>query len=513
MPKRDFVTTRQVLVLDADGDGRSDILIRDVTRESGSSVEAVTMHMGANDWSAVGTGVPNQGAAIRYSDFKGAIAVVDDIDGDGRDEIVESRDGFLVVREWDAGNSVWIDTQVGEAETAGRNGDMNGDGVGDILVGQNGSYRTVYGCANTNCRVGQSAADTPLPAFKSMPLPVADLNGDGRPELVTESIGHALQMHLSQEDGTYRLDYDWYIAPDAIDFSLRPRDLGDFYGDGRLGEFLIATNERTMLFETSEDGKSVVPVYEWRKRFPLARAPWDAGMLLFSHQDPLDGTVWLQGFTTGTVPEDTPPPRFTSEFVCPIRDTEAADISVDPDLIKESLAVHYQEFTEDACEIAEACVGGPGRRKLLDFSVAVQNFGGGVATVPGPDLRPDVWHADACHGHDHLVGFATYDLLDSDATSYVTGHKQGYYIVDVFPFCDLPSITDVNSGELSISPGWSDIYYAGLDCQWIDITDVPDGDYTVKVVVNANNLIPEDDVLPNTATVEINIAGDTISVR
>ena len=41
-----------------------------------------------------------------------------------------------------------------------------------------------------------------------------------------------------------------------------------------------------------------------------------------------------------------------------------------------------------------------------------------------------------------------------------------------------------------ISPGWSDLYGNGLDCQWIDITGVPEGDYIVRVSINTGEFSP-----------------------
>ena len=39
-------------------------------------------------------------------------------------------------------------------------------------------------------------------------------------------------------------------------------------------------------------------------------------------------------------------------------------------------------------------------------------------------------------------------------------------------------------GNMGISSGCGDIYDASLDCQWIDVTNVPAGDYTLVVRVN-----------------------------
>lgn len=40
-------------------------------------------------------------------------------------------------------------------------------------------------------------------------------------------------------------------------------------------------------------------------------------------------------------------------------------------------------------------------------------------------------------------------------------------------------------GNQGISVGWQDVYYSGLECQWIDITDVPNGVYTLQIELNA----------------------------
>jgi hypothetical protein len=39
--------------------------------------------------------------------------------------------------------------------------------------------------------------------------------------------------------------------------------------------------------------------------------------------------------------------------------------------------------------------------------------------------------------------------------------------------------------------GWADVYDHSLDCQWIDVTGVPAGDYLLRLTVNPSGTFPE----------------------
>ena len=64
---------------------------------------------------------------------------------------------------------------------------------------------------------------------------------------------------------------------------------------------------------------------------------------------------------------------------------------------------------------------------------------------------------------------------------------------------------------MTVSSGWADIYANGIPCQWIDVTDLPDGDYQLRVTVNAAKTFVEDDRIPNSVSVPVRIRGDRVT--
>lgn len=155
----------------------------------------------------------------------------------------------------------------------------------------------------------------------------------------------------------------------------------------------------------------------------------------------------------------------------------------------------------------EACVGGPGIRKLLRFDVLVHNRGNEDLVVGNPKLRPDLFLWSGCHRHYHFRGAARYELLDASGALVRTGRKQGFCLQDTVPSQIGPDTPPrrYDCTNQGIEVGWADWYPAILDCQWIDVTDVPPGDYRLHVFWNPDRLMPETTLDDNQGTVPVTI--------
>ena len=67
----------------------------------------------------------------------------------------------------------------------------------------------------------------------------------------------------------------------------------------------------------------------------------------------------------------------------------------------------------------------------------------------------------------------------------IEGHKASFCLED--NDCDHrvdPVYDCENYGDQGITAGCKDIYHANIDCQWIDVTELPTGTYTFKVSIN-----------------------------
>lgn len=191
----------------------------------------------------------------------------------------------------------------------------------------------------------------------------------------------------------------------------------------------------------------------------------------------------------------------------------------------------------------------PGR-KLLRFSTAIANGGAGPVELRAGQANPDgtqqvnqriysynpatnqfsvvgdrlagnfVYHET--HNHLHFEGYAEYRLLTNDngvaggpATrsdgTEVEGEKVGFCLINVTTYdSSLPGYNSSPSGYgcgnlQGISVGRADVYWSGLDNQWIDVTGVEAGTYFLEVTLDVGDAIMESNESNNTIRVPVTI--------
>ncbi len=183
----------------------------------------------------------------------------------------------------------------------------------------------------------------------------------------------------------------------------------------------------------------------------------------------------------------------------------SADLTIDEHRAAVDLALHVETFAADACELGadDDCAGGPGARTLLRFTVETPNLGGDLR-LGSPVDNPDFVYSD-CHMHYHLAGYARYELLDG-ADVVAAGHKQAFCLEDSRAYED-GAATTARFSCLSqgIQAGWSDVYASDLPCQFIDVTDVPTGAYTLRITLDGDDRIPESDETNNTIDLPVDL--------
>jgi hypothetical protein len=181
------------------------------------------------------------------------------------------------------------------------------------------------------------------------------------------------------------------------------------------------------------------------------------------------------------------------------------DLTIDSARLQSSADVVSQRFKPKDCAVAEGCVGGSGRRKLLRFDVATPNFGTADVILGAPGGNP-LFTYSSCHKHYHFNGYAKYELLDVTGSVVVVGRKQAFCLLDSSRVWSTANPTRrYTCGYQGIQVGWQDVYSKTLDCQWLDVTGVPAGAYKLRVTINPEQIIEESDYSNNAATVPVNI--------
>ena len=183
------------------------------------------------------------------------------------------------------------------------------------------------------------------------------------------------------------------------------------------------------------------------------------------------------------------------------------DLTMLADAAASSIFINRETFPADSCSIVEGCVNGPGERRLLRFDTVTPNLGQIDLILGNPEETPG-FEPSECHGHRHFEGYANYELVDATGSIIAAGHKQAFCLLDSYAVSPDAGPGRFHCEFQGITRGWADVYGAGLDCQWVDITDVPPGDYFLRLTVNGDRVIAESNYDNNTVEVPVTIGVD-----
>jgi len=134
------------------------------------------------------------------------------------------------------------------------------------------------------------------------------------------------------------------------------------------------------------------------------------------------------------------------------------------------------------------------------------------------------WSGDG-HDHWHVQEMMRYDLWGGTGT--FRGAKVGFCFLDSDPWqLSLPGASPGSyfrgswcrntpsalSYRMGISIGWGDEYEWYLAWQWVDITGLPNGDYTVRAKVDPYGFFLEESDTNNCWFTRIRLSGNSVSV-
>ncbi|MBN3303186.1 LYOX oxidase, partial [Amia calva] len=229
----------------------------------------------------------------------------------------------------------------------------------------------------------------------------------------------------------------------------------------------------------------------------------------------------LPEFSGSGVPRGGRDPSVPRRTAVTLPESRLPDLVPDPYYIQAATYIQRVQMYALRCAAEENCLSRSAYRPsvrdlhyrvLLRFPQRVKNQG----TADFLPVKPrHQWEWHSCHQHYHSMdAFSNYDLLEvSSGRKVAEGHKASFCLEDTS--CD-PGVRRryaCTAHTQGLGPGCYDTYNANIDCQWIDITDVPPGNYILKVTVNPSFQVQESDFSNNIVRCDITYTGSYVSTK
>jgi lysyl oxidase len=220
------------------------------------------------------------------------------------------------------------------------------------------------------------------------------------------------------------------------------------------------------------------------------------------------------GHPPGALPEDAPPDIAAIDAAVPDAAVDGSPFDAPPGMadlqfiageMTNSVVVTRDDFRAADCEVEEGCVGAAGRRTLVRFDTVSANRGTAdvfVGVPPPPGESNDLFEWSPCHMHHHVKNYASYELRDASGV-VLTARKQAFCLEDGEQIQPGIPATGYSCMRQGITRGWADVYSRYLPCQWIDVTDLPSGVYTLHIVVNPLRIVTESNYDNNEFSVNV----------
>jgi hypothetical protein len=204
-------------------------------------------------------------------------------------------------------------------------------------------------------------------------------------------------------------------------------------------------------------------------------------------------------------------------------------VNLVPEIRTDSLAIDERDFFSRENDpqrpsrmdgsIEAGCLT-EGHHRLLRFTILCYNKGDKAFEIGKPEDRPDIFARPAELGfpkarHQWYMRekFYLYTLRNDSGSVNLSGYKRPWCLADFKRF---------DCSRMGIDPGLADTYQSDLECQFIVIEGLEDGEYTIEALANAPSvlafkrgntekiLFEEDNYNDNCVAIRIKIRGNDL---